>query len=137
MANEDQELTRLAYHEAGHAAMVLILGGSLWKVTIIPSESFAAETDATTGSPSATVLVALSGDACERLRFGRKAMGATGDYRLARSKGLSDVDIDKNLSIAKSLLKLHWPGVVVLALELRRLKTLDGAAARAAFTVSR
>lgn len=137
MPNEDRELTRIAYHEAGHAAMVLILGGSLWKVTIIPSELFSAETDATMFSPSASVLVALGGDACERLRFRRKATGATGDYGFVRSKGLSEVEIAKSLCVVKSLLKLHWSGVVALAAELRKSKTLIGSEARAAFTVQK
>ncbi len=130
----DPERVRLAYHEAGHAAMVLILGGALHKVTIVPSAKFSGETDATMGAPSAAILVALGGDACERIHFGRPATGATGDHEFARSKGLAEEDVGKAIAIAESLLRFYWTGVVALADELIKTEMLDGANAREVFS---
>jgi len=134
MKKDDQEQVRLAYHEAGHAAMVLIVGGAVHWVTLIPSKKFDAHTNATTFSPSAAVLVALSGDACERIRFRHASRGAHGDYATAAKK-IAPSRIPRYIDVAKALLQLHWKGVEALAQELLRKKKMTGAEARNAFTV--
>ncbi len=129
----------VAIHEAGHAAMAIILGDRIHWVTI---KERATKTHVVSGgathsyggaSPSTVVLVAVAGAAAERLRFKRRMAPDFAD----RAQALGSVS-ERGLGpfgrVATSLLRLHWPGVLAIAALLEERGTVRGKDALMAFS---
>jgi hypothetical protein len=119
---------RVAFHEAGHAAMAMILGDKLHRVTIKPKGQHEGRTYVTSRSPSGHILTAVAGAAAEQIRFRRGYQMGGPDMREAMAL-VSRRGVGVFCLSAASLLRAHWPGVVAVALALEERETLKGAEA--------
>lgn len=150
---EDRTLT--AYHEAGHAVMALLMGRSIQKVSIIPSQNRLGACTLQKGRAKqvqdkleAEILILLAGMAAEGRKSGRyNVQGARQDLQaverlaLARSgnSGQATKLIHKLLDKAQHLLadKATWTAVKVIAAELIEHESISGRAARHHLTLAR
>ena len=130
-------LRRTAVHEAGHAAMAILLGCRLDRVSVRERvgghliESGRAFTLSRT--PSAHVLVMVAGAAAERIYFGDGTQPTFDDLREAQKVAQAPQGVVLFGRAAKELLRLHWAGVMAIALALEEHATLQGSEARDAF----
>lgn len=141
-------LTLTAYHEAGHAVMALLMGRSVQKVSIIPSQNRLGAVTIQKGQVKqqqdrieADMLILLAGMAAEGRMSGKyNLQGAAQDLRqveklaMARSgnAGQASKLIRKTLDKTQHLLneKSNWTAVKVIAAELLERESISGRAAR-------
>ncbi len=125
MDNPQPSLQRIAIHEAGHAAMALIVGAKLHRVTLRRKGQMAGHTVSSAGSPSAEVLISLGGGVAESIRYHEQMTIGEGDAEVA----LRYVDregLRRFAPIVSSLLRVHWMGVMELAKTLEKRESLTG-----------
>lgn len=143
---DDRILT--AYHEAGHAVMALLMGRSLKKVSIIPSQNRLGactfqkgRTKQVQDKLEAEILVLLAGMVAESRKSGRyNVQGASQDLRkveklaMTRSGNPRQAEklIHKMLDKTQHLLsnKAAWSAIKVIASELIEHESLSGRAAQ-------
>lgn len=116
---------RVAIHEAGHAAMALILGAKLYRVTIKPTPKRPPHTLVRGGSPSAEILINLAGGIAEGIRYREKLTCGEGD--LDQTLQYINLEGVRHFAVpVAKLLRLHWPGVLAVAAALENADTLSG-----------
>jgi ATP-dependent Zn protease len=144
--SDDRILT--AYHEAGHAVMALLMGRSIQKVSIIPSQNRLGACTIQKGRAKqvqdkleAEILILLAGMAAEGRKSGRyNVQGAAQDLQaverlaLARSGNSRQATklVHKMLDKTQHLLanKATWAAVKVIADELIEHESISGRAAK-------
>ena len=149
---DDRILT--AYHEAGHAVMALLMGRSLKKVSIIPSQNRLGSCTIQKGRAKqvqdkleAQILILLAGMVAESRKSGRyNVQGASQDLRaveqlaMARSGNPRQAQklVHKMLDKTQHLLrnKATWSAVKVIAAELIEHKSISGRAAKHHLTLA-
>lgn len=143
-----------AYHEAGHAVMALIMGRSVQKVSIIPSQNRLGACTLQKGRSKqvqdkleAEMLILLAGMAAEGRKSGRyNVEGAAQDLRgveklaLARSGNAKQASklIHRMLDKTHNLLsdKATWKAVKAIAAELQKHESISGRAAKHHLTMA-
>ena len=143
---EDQR-TLTAYHEAGHAVMALLMGRSVQKVSIIPSQNRLGTCTMKKGRAKqvqdkleAEILILLAGMAAEGRKSGRyNVQGATQDLRMVEKLAMTRSGnprqatklVHKLLDKTQHLLsnKSTWTAVKVIADELIEHESISGRAA--------
>ena len=141
-----KELT--AYHEAGHAVIALLMGRSVQKVSIIPSQNKLGAVTMQKGRSKqvqdkleAEMLILLAGMAAEGRKSGKyNLQGASQDLRMVEKLALSRAGnpkqatklIHKTLDKTQHLLsnKATWAAVKSIANELLEHESISGRAAR-------
>jgi ATP-dependent Zn protease len=141
-----KELT--AYHEAGHAVMALLMGRSVQKVSIIPSQNRLGAVTMQKGRAKqvqdkleAEMLILLAGMAAEGRKSGKyNLVGAGQDLRMVEKLALSRAGnpkqatklIHKTLDKTQHLLsnKANWAAVKAIAKELLEHESISGRAAK-------
>ena len=137
-----------AYHEAGHAVMALLMGRSVQKVSIIPSQNRLGAVTIQKGRSKqvqdkleAEMLILLAGMAAEAKISGQyNLQGASQDLRLAEKLAMSRAGntrqatkfIHKMLDKTQHLLskKYTWAAVKAIAKELQMSEYISGRAAK-------
>ncbi|MGJ8672873.1 M50 family metallopeptidase [Rubritalea sp.] len=140
-----KELT--AYHEAGHAVMAILMGRSVQKVSIIPSQNRLGAVTMQKGRAKqvqdkleAEMLILLAGMAAEGRKSGQyNLVGASQDLRMVEKLALSRAGnpkqatklIHKTLDKTQHLLsnKANWSAVKAIAKELLENESISGRAA--------
>jgi len=143
-----------AYHEAGHAVMALLMGRSVQKVSIIPSQNRLGACTIQKGRAKqvrdkleAEVLILLAGMAAEGRKSGRyNLQGASQDLRKVEKLALSRSGNAKQASkyIHRMLDKTQhllskpstWKAVKVIAEELIERESISGRTARHHLTMA-
>ncbi|MFC7337929.1 cell division protein FtsH [Haloferula chungangensis] len=143
-----------AYHEAGHAVMALLMGRSIQKVSIIPSQNRLGSCHIQKGRAKqvqdkleAEILILLAGMAAEGRKSGRyNLQGASQDLQaveklaMARSGNPRQASklVHKLLDKTQHLLanKATWTAVKVIAEELIEHESISGRAARHHLTLA-
>lgn len=143
-----------AYHEAGHAVMALLMGRSIQKVSIIPSQNRLGSCSIQKGRAKqvqdkleAEILILLAGMAAEGRKSGRyNVQGAGQDLQMveklamARSGNTRQATkmVHKMLDKTQHLLanKATWSAVKVIAEELLEHETISGRAAKHHLTLA-
>jgi hypothetical protein len=141
-----KELT--AYHEAGHAVMALLMGRSVQKVSIIPSQNRLGAVTMQKGRSKqvqdkleAEMLILLAGMAAEgRISGQYNLQGAAQDLRMTEKLAMSRAGnarqatklIHKMLDKTQHLLtsKGTWAAVKAIAKELLEHESISGRAAK-------
>lgn len=144
----DDKLILTAYHEAGHAVMALLMGRSVQKVSIIPSQNRLGVCTIQKGRAKqvqdkleAEVLILLAGMAAEGRKSGRyNLQGAAQDLRGVEQLAMSRAGnakaaqkyIHKMLDKTQHFLsdKATWKAVKVIAAELVEHESISGRAAK-------
>lgn len=144
----DDQLTLTAYHEAGHAVMALLMGRSVQKVSIIPSESRLGACKVQKGRSKqvkdkleAEVLILLAGMVAEGRKSGRyNTQGASQDLKNVEKLAMSRAGsmkaaqkfFRKMLDKTQHLLsdEATWKAVKDVAAELLEHKSISGRAAK-------
>ncbi len=144
-----------AYHEAGHAVMALLMGRSVQKVSIIPSQNRLGVCSIQKGRAKqvqdkleAEMLILLAGMAAEGRKSGRyNVAGASQDLRaveklaISRSGNTRQAEklIHKALDKTQHLLsnQATWKAVKVIASELLKNESISGRAAKHHLTLAR
>ena len=152
MAPTDQILT--SYHEAGHAVMALVMGRSVQKVSIIPSQNRLGACTLQKGRAKqvqdkleAEMMILLAGMAAEGRKSGRyNVQGASQDLQgveklaLARSGNARQAQklIHRMLDKTQHLLsdKATWKAVKVIASELQKNESISGRSAKHHLTMA-
>ena len=149
---DDRILT--AYHEAGHAVMALLMGRSIQKVSIIPSQNRLGSCTIQKGRAKqvqdkleAEILILLAGMAAEGRKSGRyNVQGASQDLRavekfamsrsgnLRQATKLVDKMLDKTLHLLAN--KATWTAVKVIVGELIERESISGRAAKHHLTLA-
>lgn len=137
-----------AYHEAGHAVMALLMGRSVQKVSIIPSQNRLGAVTMQKGRAKqvqdkleAEMLILLAGMAAEGRVSGQyNVQGAGQDLRMVEKLAISRTGnpkqatklIHKTLDKTQHLLsnKANWTAVKVIAKELLEHESISGRAAK-------
>lgn len=140
--------TLTAYHEAGHAVMALLMGRSVQKVSIIPSQNRLGVCKMQKGRVKqvqdkleAEMLILLAGMAAEGRRAGKyNIAGASQDLRMVEKLAMSrsgnarqaEKLIHKTLDKTQHLLsnKGTWKAVKIIAEELLENESISGRAAK-------
>lgn len=143
-----------AYHEAGHAVMALLMGRSVQKVSIIPSQNRLGACTLQKGRAKqvpdkleAEILILLAGMAAEGRKSGSyNVQGASQDLQaveklaMARSGNLRQATklVHRMLDKTQHLLadKGTWTAIKVIAAELIEHESLSGRAARHHLTLA-
>ena len=143
-----------AYHEAGHAVMALLMGRSVQKVSIIPSQNRLGACTIQKGRAKqvqdkleAEILILLAGMAAEGRKSGHyNVQGASQDLHvveklaMARSGNLRQATklVHKLLDKTQHLLsdKATWAAVKVIAEELIEHESISGRAAKHHLTLA-
>jgi len=143
-----------AYHEAGHAVMALLMGRSVQKVSIIPSQNRLGACTIQKGRAKqvkdkleAEMLILLAGMAAEGRKSGQyNLQGAAQDLRsveklaMARSGNNRQAQklIHRMLDKTQHLLseKATWKAVKVIAAELLESESISGRAAKHHLTMA-
>lgn len=143
-----------AYHEAGHAVMALLMGRSVKKVSIVPSQNRLGACTIQKGRVKqvqdkleAEMLILLAGMAAEGRKSGQyNLQGAAQDLRgveklaMARSGNNRQAQklIHRMLDKTQHLLgeKSTWKAVKVIAAELLEGESISGRAAKHHFTMA-
>ena len=143
-----------AYHEAGHAVMALLMGRSVQKVSIIPSQNRLGACTIQKGRAKqvqdkleAEILILLAGMAAEGRKSGHyNVQGASQDLHvveklaMARSGNLRQATklVHKLLDKTQHLLsdKATWTAVKVIAEELIEHESISGRAAKHHLTLA-
>lgn len=151
---EQHQATLTAYHEAGHAVMALLMGRSVQKVSIIPSQNRLGSCTIQKGRTKkvqdkleAEMLILLAGMAAEGRKSGRyNVQGASQDLRgveklaLARSGNAKQASklIHRMLDKTQHLLsdKATWKAVKAIASELLEHESISGRAAKHHLTIA-
>jgi len=132
----DRNRAALATHEAGHAAMALIVGSRLNYVTIVPRRVrggfHCGHASVRPFSHAQDILGAVAGAVAESIRFKRKINLEDEDLACA-SQHVTPVGVRMFCRSAAGLLRMHWPGVVAIAAGLEGRGRLDGEEARDVF----
>ena len=146
------ELT--AYHEAGHAVMALLMGRSVQKVSIIPSQNRLGAVTMQKGRSKqvqdkleADILILLAGMAAEGRKSGQYNLGgAKQDLQMVEKLALSRAGnpkqatklIQKTLDKTQHILsqKANWLAVKIIAQELVEHGSISGRAAKHHLTIS-
>lgn len=141
-----RELT--AYHEAGHAVMALLVGRSVQKVSIIPSQNRLGAVTMQKGRAKqvqdkleAEMLILLAGLAAEGRKSGQyNLQGAAQDLRHVEQLALSRAGnpkqatklIHKTLDKTQHMLsnKSTWTAVKAIAAELLEHESISGRSAK-------
>lgn len=136
-----------AYHEAGHAVMALLVGRTVQKVSIIPSQNRLGAVTMQKGRSKqvqdkleAEMLILLAGMAAEGRKSGRyNLQGAAQDLRHVEQLALSRAGnpkqatklIHKTLDKTQHMLshKANWAAVKAIAAELLEHESISGRAA--------
>jgi ATP-dependent Zn protease len=152
MAPTDKILT--SYHEAGHAVMALVMGRSVQKVSIIPSQNRLGACTLQKGRAKqiqdkleAEMMILLAGMAAEGRKSGRyNVQGASQDLQgveklaLTRSGNARQAQklIHRMLDKTQHLLsdKATWKAVKVIAAELQENESISGRAAKHHLTMA-
>jgi hypothetical protein len=142
---KNDDLAATAYHEAGHAAMALLLGRVVHRVSILPKHSWAGLCEFRKGQARPSddwleneILIALAGPVAESFLTGRfDEAGAARDLRVARKLMLARTS-ERSLpryerrmvGKVESLLRDEplWKAVELLANELLTHGTISGRA---------
>lgn len=137
-----------AYHEAGHAVMALLMGRSVQKVSIIPSQNKLGVCTIQKGRAKqvqdkleAEVLILLAGMAAEGRKSGKyNVQGAGQDLKQVEKLAMSRAGnikaaqkfFHKMLDKTQHLLsdKTTWKAVKVIAAELIEHESISGRAAK-------
>lgn len=145
------ELT--AYHEAGHAVMALLMGRSVQKVSIIPSQNRLGAVTMQKGRSKqvqdkleADILILLAGMAAEGRKSGQYNLGgAKQDLQMVEKLALSRAGnpkqatklIQKTLDKTQHILsqKANWLAVKKIAQELVEHGSISGRAAKHHLTI--
>lgn len=140
--------TLTAYHEAGHAVMALLMGRSVQKVSIIPSQNRLGVCKMQKGRVKqvqdkleAEMLILLAGMAAEGRRAGKyNIAGASQDLHMVEKLAMSrsgnarqaEKLIHKTLDKTQHLLsnKGTWKAVKIIAEELLENESISGRAAK-------
>jgi len=148
------QTTLTAYHEAGHAVMALLMGRSVQKVSIIPSQNRLGACTIQKGRSKqvqdkleAEMLILLAGMAAEGRKSGQyNIQGASQDLRgveklaLARSGNARQATklIHRTLDKTQYLLsdKSTWQAVKIIAAELLENESISGRAAKHHLTIA-
>lgn len=146
--------TLTAYHEAGHAVMALLMGRSVQKVSIIPSQNRLGACTLQKGRAKqvqdkleAEMLILLAGMAAEGRKSGQyNVQGAAQDLAgveklaMARAGNARQAQklIHKMLDKTQHLLsdKATWQAVKVIAAELLEKESISGRAAKHHLTMA-
>lgn len=132
----DRNKRTLATHEAGHAAMALILGSRLHYVTIVPRRVrggfHSGHASVRPLSHAQDILGAVAGSVAESIRFKRKINLEDEDLKCA-SRYVNATGVRMFCRSAAGLLRMHWPGVVAIATGLEERGRLDGEEASEVF----
>lgn len=152
MTTTEQTLT--SYHEAGHAVMALLMGRSVQKVSIIPSQNRLGACTLQKGRAKqvqdkleAEMMILLAGMAAEGRKSGRyNVQGASQDLQgveklaLSRSGNSRQAQkfIHRMLDKTQHLLsdKATWKAVKVIASELQEHESISGRAAKHHLTMA-
>ena len=152
MAPTDKILT--SYHEAGHAVMALVMGRSVQKVSIIPSQNRLGACTLQKGRAKqvqdrleAEMMILLAGMAAEGRKSGRyNVQGASQDLQgveklaLSRSGNARQAQklIHRMLDKTQHLLsdKATWKAVKVIASELQKNESISGRSAKHHLTMA-
>ncbi|MBK1825396.1 M50 family metallopeptidase [Haloferula rosea] len=144
-----------AYHEAGHAVMALLMGRTIQKVSIIPSQNRLGSCTIQKGRAKqvqdkleADMLILLAGMAAEGKKSGRyNVQGAGQDLQaverlaMARSGNSRQAAklLHKMLDKTQHLLadNANWAGVKVIANELMEHESISGRAAKHHLTLAK
>ncbi len=150
-----EKITLTAYHEAGHAVMALLMGRSVQKVSIIPSQNRLGACTIQKGRAKqvkdkleAEMMILLAGMAAEGRKSGRYNIeGASQDLRgveklaMARAGNARQATklIQKTLDKTQHLLsnKATWKAIKVIAEELEKHESISGRAAKHHLTMAR
>ena len=145
---EIDKRTLTAYHEAGHAVMALLMGRSVQKVSIIPSQNRLGVCTIQKGRAKqvqdkleAEILILLAGMAAEGRKSGKYNLeGAAQDLKhveklaMSRSGNIKAAQkfFNKMLDKTQHLLsdKATWKAVKVIAAELLENESISGRAAK-------
>ena len=145
---EIDKRTLTAYHEAGHAVMALLMGRSVQKVSIIPSQNRLGVCAIQKGRAKqvqdkleAEILILLAGMAAEGRKSGKYNLGgAAQDLKhveklaMSRSGNIKAAQkfFNKMLDKTQHLLsdKATWKAVKVIAAELLENESISGRAAK-------
>lgn len=148
------QTTLTAYHEAGHAVMALLMGRSVQKVSIIPSQNRLGACSIQKGRAKqvkdkleAEMMILLAGMAAEGRKSGHYNIeGASQDLRgveklaMARAGNARQATklIHKTLDKTQHLLsnKATWKAVKVIAEELEKHEAISGRAAKHHLTIA-
>lgn len=149
---EDRILT--AYHEAGHAVMALLMGRSIQKVSIIPSQNRLGACTFQKGRTKqiqdkleAEILILLAGMAAEGRKSGRyNLQGAARDLQMVEKLALARSGnprqatklIHKMLDKTQHLLtnRATWAAVKMIADELIEHESISGRSAKHHLTLA-
>ncbi|MEP2775634.1 MAG: M50 family metallopeptidase [Luteolibacter sp.] len=137
-----------AYHEAGHAVMALLMGRSIQKVSIIPSQNRLGACTFQKGRAKqvqdkleAEILILLAGMAAEGRKSGRyNLQGAAQDLRMVEKLAMARSGnprqatklVHKMLDKTQHLLtnRATWAAVKMIAGELIEHESISGRAAK-------
>jgi ATP-dependent Zn protease len=139
------DLTATAYHEAGHAAVALMLGRVVHRVSIVPKLTWAGVCEFRKGQARPSddwleneILISLAGPVAESFHTGKfDETGAARDLRIARKLMLARTSERslpryerRMLGKTESLLRDEplWKVVELLAAELLKQGTISGRA---------
>ncbi|MBK1854103.1 M50 family metallopeptidase [Verrucomicrobiaceae bacterium 5K15] len=146
--------TLTAYHEAGHAVMALLMGRSVQKVSIIPSQNRLGVCTMQKGRAKqvqdkleAEMLILLAGMAAEGRKSGKYNIhGASQDLRMVEKLAMSrsgnarqaEKLIHKTLDKTQHLLSQSgtWQAVKAIATELVENESISGRAAKHHLTLA-
>lgn len=146
--------TLTAYHESGHAVMALLMGRSVQKVSIIPSQNRLGVCTMQKGRAKqvqdrleAEMLILLAGMAAEGRKSGKyNIAGASQDLRAVEKLAMSrsgnarqaEKIIHKTLDKTQHLLsdKATWKAVKSIAAELLEHESISGRAAKHHLTLA-
>ncbi|MBK1832006.1 M50 family metallopeptidase [Verrucomicrobiaceae bacterium R5-34] len=146
--------TLTAYHEAGHAVMALLMGRSVQKVSIIPSQNRLGVCTMQKGRAKqvqdkleAEMLILLAGMAAEGRKSGKYNInGAAQDLRMVEKLAMSrsgnarqaEKLIHKTLDKTQHLLSQSgtWQAVKAIATELVENESISGRAAKHHLTLA-